>query len=213
LFRARKKLPLARPEGLLVEQVEDETVIYDLETKEAHCLKPLAAVVFAKSDGQTTVERIAGLAQQKLGRTVTEANVLEAITQLEACGLFETSPILVRDGLSRRDVMRRFAYGGAAAAFTAPLITSIVAPVGAWAASGCPAGSACTSNSQCSSGHCCQNNPGKKCNIGCCVVGFNDCECGKVVTNKCSAVLAGNIQPPCVPCTSLCGNPGVNCSC
>ena len=40
-------LPLARAEGLLTEEVEAEIVVYDSESKQAHCLSPLAALVLA----------------------------------------------------------------------------------------------------------------------------------------------------------------------
>jgi hypothetical protein len=116
--------PLARSdEGLLVEPIGDETVIYDAESKEAHCLGPLAAVVFANCDGHTTIERLASLSAERLGEPVEVEDVLDALAQLEERELMAV-PVTPRGGdLSRRDLMRRSA-GVAAGA----LITTVVAP-------------------------------------------------------------------------------------
>jgi hypothetical protein len=207
----------ARSEGLLIERVDTEMVIYDLETKEAHCLKDLAAAVFEHSDGSRTLSAVTALVRERLGESIGEPEVAAAVEQLERAQLLEGAPLIdVSDAsspqaVSRREAMRKFAYGGAVAAFAAPLITSIAAPATAWAVSGCPAGSTCTKNTDCASGHCCQNNPGKNCNVGCCVNDLNDCNC---VNNTCTANVAGVINPPCSPCNSLCtAGGGVNCQC
>src|SRR5436305_9963595 len=89
--------PLARSEGLLVESVGDEIVVYDEETKEAHCLKALAATVFEYADGSRTTSDIAELAGRRLGTPVSEPNVSDAVAQLEHAGLLKV-PLLVRDG-------------------------------------------------------------------------------------------------------------------
>jgi len=123
----RKKLPVARDEGLLVEHVGDETVVYDNESKEAHCLSPLAAVVFAHCDGRTSVEKLATLAAERLGEPVDAPRVEDALVQLEERDLLAVPPAL-RGGLSRREMISRSAAAAGSAAFAAPLITSIVAP-------------------------------------------------------------------------------------
>ena len=67
--------PVARAEGLIVESVGEETVVYDVNTKEAHCLKPLAAAVFSYANGSNTTADIAELVAYRLGTPVTEADV------------------------------------------------------------------------------------------------------------------------------------------
>jgi hypothetical protein len=127
--RQHKSLPVARDEGLLVEHVGDETVVFDSESKEAHCLSALAAVVFAHCDGRTTVEEMARLASERLDEPVDSARVLDALAQLEERDLMEPRAPR-RIGLSRRSMLQRTAaLGGAVAA--SPLITSIVAPTSA----------------------------------------------------------------------------------
>jgi hypothetical protein len=176
--------PLARADGLLVEPVGEEIVVYDLDSKEAHCLKPFAAVVFTWADGTNTIADIAELASHRLRRAVAEVEVNDAIAQLEQRGLLDP-PVGDGDGLSRREAVQRLAAVAGAAAAT-PLIASVVAPTSAMAQTLIPTGNCCGSttagdncaggNPSCASGHCCQNTGGKSCNQCKCVGAKNDCE-------------------------------------
>jgi hypothetical protein len=220
-MRSRKtaiNFPAARAEGLLIERVGSETVVYDVETKEAHCLKGLAAVLFASADGKTAAEDLAKAAEKTLGEPVSFAQVQEAITELESCALLDT-PLVVRDGLSRRDLVRKAGYTGAALTAASPLITSILAPTSAMALnSTIPIGCAgCGKNKDCApppgdqDGHCCQSNQGKQCNQGCCVGHDNSCHACGCVGNTCNACTvtpteAGIPQCPCV-CGPTCPPP------
>ena len=51
--------PRARKQGLVVTELPDELLVYDLERHKAHCLNPTAALVFKHCDGRRTVEQIA----------------------------------------------------------------------------------------------------------------------------------------------------------
>lgn len=158
--------PFARSDELLVECVGDEIVAYDTESKEAHCLGPLAAAVFELCNGRRSVEQLAAAASQRLGEPVDAARVADALAQLEARRLLAASTS--RRGLSRRDMIRRSTAVGAAA-MAAPLVTSIVAPTAA---------SAVTAT--CGPFTCCPCGTG---DIGqpCCppdtVAGVNNCNC------------------------------------
>jgi hypothetical protein len=210
-MRSRKtaiSFPAARAEGLLIEQVGNETVVFDVETKEAHCLKGLASVVFTLADGTTSAEDLALAAGEKLSEPVSYAQVQEAITQLEACALLDT-PLLVRDGLSRRDLVKKAGYIGAAGAAASPLITSIMTPASALATdSSIPSGcSGCGQNQDCVSNHCCQGVPGKQCNQGCCVGKDNSCHFCGCTSGVCNCtVTPSDIDQPACPC--ICGTPG-----
>lgn len=116
-----RKFPAARKDHLVVELVGDETVIFDEVTTDAHCLSPLAAVVFEHCDGRTSVAEMAAAASERLGEPVDEALVQNALAQLDERRLLDGS---ARNGISRRDVMRRGALVGAAAV-AAPLISTI----------------------------------------------------------------------------------------
>src|SRR5947209_1952530 len=111
LRKSASPVPAARSEGLLVESVGEETVVYDIKTKEAHCLKPLAAFVFANADGKTSSEEMSDRASQALGQPVNAGEINDAIAQLRECELFD-EPLLVLDGngTSRREAIKRFAY-------------------------------------------------------------------------------------------------------
>src|SRR3954447_26788592 len=176
LTRARDTaaaVPAARSEGLLVQSVGEETVIYDREAKAAHCLKPLAAIVFGHSDGRTTVRELAKISTERLGETVGETDVADAVSQLDAFGLLQTVAIVSAGDdrpesdanvVSRREMMRRVGFAGAATVAATSLVTS-VAPSTALAASGIPTGcTGCGKNSDCILKHCCQDSPSKTCN-------------------------------------------------
>jgi hypothetical protein len=223
-MRSRKTaitFPAARADGLLIEHVGDETVVFDVDAKEAHCLKGLASVVFASADGKTSAEDLAAHAEKTLGTPVTYANLQEAISQLEACALLDT-PLLVRDGLSRRDLVKKAGYVGAAATVASPLITSLIAPSSALAASSIATGCAgCGKNPDCVSNHCCQSNAGKDCSQGCCVGANNSCHFCNCVGNTCQCTVtpaeAGITVCPCICGTAGCVNvpccPSVNLLC
>src|SRR3954451_5352160 len=205
-------VPAARSDGLLVQTLGDETVIYDAESKQAHCLKPLAAIVFDCSNGQATVGDIARVAEERLGHDVVDADVADAVGQLESVGLLQTA-LVVRAGnglvagngrgVSRREMLRRVGFAGAAAAVGTPLVTSITAP-NAFAGSGIPAGcTGCTQNKDCISDHCCQTTPGKSCNQTCCAGSRNSCH---VTSCRC-----GGTGAACVNRAGCTG--GVDCIC
>lgn len=203
--------PIARTEGLLVEAVGGDTVIYDLDTKQVHCLKELAGVVFALADGSRTAADLSELASYRLGHQVSETDVNDAVAQLEQTGLVNASPLLVRDGVSRRDALKTFAVAGAGAA----LITTIAAPTALAAGSSNIATGSCCGNSAtsncaglnptCASGHCCQNNGGKQCNQCKCVGAKNDCE----VLTKSQVDVVCTSNSGC-PTGYECINPGAN---
>ena len=133
--RAQSFPPAAREEGLLVEEVGDEKVVYDVETKEAHALSVLAAAVFAGSDGRRTLDDLATFAAERTGEPVSEDQVWDALIQLEERNLLKPPT----GGMSRRG----FAIKTAGVAMSVPLITSLAMPSIASAAS-CIIGRTCT---------------------------------------------------------------------
>lgn len=206
--RKHGSLPAARSDALLSEQVGDEIVVYDLQSKDVHCLSPLAAAVHAHCDGGTPIPRIAELAGERLGKPVSIDEVTVAVEQLEERALLEAPPLVLREGngVSRRDLMKKSAMVGAVA-FAAPLITSIAAPTAAMAASKIPSGcGGCGKNSDCTSNHCCQNNAGKQCNSGCCVNHDNSCHFCNCVGTVCNCTVDAADIPGGCPC--LCSDPG-----
>jgi hypothetical protein len=117
--------PLARTDGLVVEDFGDEVLIYDQTTDHAHCLTREAAMVWRVCDGRTSAPALANALD------LSNDKIAYAVEQLDAAGLLEAAPA---SGMTRREATVRMAkVGGAAAA--APLIFSIMAPTPALAAS------------------------------------------------------------------------------
>jgi hypothetical protein len=129
--------PVARSQRVLVEAVDNETVIYDLDTNVAHALKPLAAAVYTYADGKNNVEAIAELASYRLAEQITATQVTNAIAQLDALNLLETHELDVdAGGFSRRDALKVLAATGAGMA----LVSSVAAPAALAAGSQTDAG-------------------------------------------------------------------------
>ena len=130
----RDQTPKARTKGILVEELDDETLVYDLETHAAHCLNPAATLVWRRSDGHTTVRAMVPPLGE-VGLPEEEALVWMALSRLDEAGLVE--PVTLpgsKGGFSRKEVLRVL---GATAAMTLllPAVDSVVAPLAASAAS------------------------------------------------------------------------------
>jgi hypothetical protein len=136
--------PVARKSGLVVQEVPDEVLVYDLETNKAHCLNQSAAIIWKSCDGNTSISEIAKLVESQAGGKVTEDFVWLAIDQLSENNLLEGQIKSSYEGTSRREVIKKI---GLASVIAIPVIASLVAPQSALAASSC----ACTTNGQCNS--------------------------------------------------------------
>lgn len=149
-------MPKARKDRLIIKELPDETLVYDLDTDKAHCLNETASIVWKNCDGRKTVFEIT----ECLGKahaTLPPQNVVWlALEQLESFKLLDQtlkpSPF---GGMDRRKVLRTLG----ATAIGLPVIVSIIAPIAAEAQSGCtggnrPTGCPCSNNNQCQSNNC-----------------------------------------------------------
>lgn len=124
-------LPRARQDGLLVETVGEELLLYDQDSHIAHCLSPIAACVWRHCDSEHDVTELAELAG------ASEDLVADALSELREKDLVDPEPPLMQNtvpGVSRRQAIGRIARIGAAAA--APFVVSATAATPAMAASG-----------------------------------------------------------------------------
>src|SRR5689334_11354601 len=103
-------VPVARKQGLVVQEMPEEVLIYDLDTNKAHCLNQTAAFVWKSCDGKNTVETIAGLLGKEFAQKVNEDLVWLAIDQLSKESLLETEVKTTLSGISRRDVIKRIGF-------------------------------------------------------------------------------------------------------
>ena len=74
--------PTARRDRLIVRELENETLVYDQERDEAHCLNQTAALVWKHCDGRTTVDEIALRLGDELQQTVESRVVWLALARL-----------------------------------------------------------------------------------------------------------------------------------
>lgn len=148
--------PIARKSGLVVQEVPDEVLVYDLESNKAHCLNQSAALIWRSCDGNNSVSEIAKLVEAQAGGKVTEDFVWLAIDQLSENNLLEKQIASTFAGQSRREVIKKI---GLASMVAIPVIASLVAPQSALAAQSCncnnpgqcetPPNSACPSTTFC----------------------------------------------------------------
>jgi hypothetical protein len=147
--------PLARSDELVVEELDDELLVYDQKTDRAHCLSSEAARVWRRCDGQTRIDVLS--AELHLDSHTVD----RALDELAACELLETAAETA-GGSTRRELTVKVVRASAAAA-AAPLIISVAAPTPAMAAT--PAFCATFSSGNCGCGAgssgCCGS-------IGCC---------------------------------------------
>jgi hypothetical protein len=153
--------PLARKEKLIVEQMADEVLIYDLERHKAHCLNLTAAAVWQHCNGKNNVAQIARLVSRNLQATVSEEVVLLALNQLEKFHLLDDKhdSFFALPKVSRRDVMKRV---GVASIIALPVIFSVISPT-AFACTSCTPGQPCMTPSDCACPTCtgtCTGSPG-----------------------------------------------------
>jgi hypothetical protein len=182
--------PQAREEGLVLQELPDELLIYDLDRHWSHCLNRTAARIWRHCDGSRSVSELASGLLQELGTPVEEEAVWLVLHRLSRACLLQEK---VRrptgsNRATRRALLRRLgAVGGAA------LVSSIAVP-SAMAAGSNVAVVKCTAT-------CCT--PGSDSTKCCfCPDGFSTCvgDCGSSCNaTTCTGHCVGsNCTPTCV---------------
>jgi coenzyme PQQ synthesis protein D (PqqD) len=143
-------LPKMRAHDLVIDDLPDEVLVYDLESHKAHCLNRSAALVWRACDGKSSSGEIASRLTAELDSPFSEDLVLIALNQLEKLDLLEHEPAMPAHFavLSRRRMIRNL---GLAAAVAVPVVTSIVAPTAVQAATCVPSGNPCHPTKLCCS--------------------------------------------------------------
>jgi hypothetical protein len=160
---AKTGRPAARDADLVVEQLPEETLVYDCKRHRAYCLGPRAAWVWRQCDGRTTVEEIASRLARELHAPVGEEVIWVALRRLGRAHLLSGSPpvTLGTPLRSRREWIRKAAVIGGFS------MMSIVVPVASMAASCLPKHASCDPNGP---NKCCPScfcNPSRMC-VGSC---------------------------------------------
>ena len=131
--------PTARQTGLVIQEMPDEVLVYDLDSNKAHCLNQSAAFVWKSCDGNNSVADIVREFEKNTGGSVSEDFVWLAIDQLNENGLLKNNVAPRFQGQSRRQVLKTI---GLASMVALPVIASLVAPRSAMAAVSCNCSSA-----------------------------------------------------------------------
>lgn len=171
-----KQVAFARQDELVIQDLPDEVLIYDLKSHKAHCLNGTAAFIWKHCDGKTTAPEIAKLMEKEWSTAVSEEAVWFALDKLSKAELLQERITLpsAQAGMSRRSAVKRLGFG---ALLAVPVVMSIVTPAAAAAASvpvvcqscikksngitSCPTACAgisgtCFGNSGCGAGQACQ---------------------------------------------------------
>jgi hypothetical protein len=130
--------PRARTTQLLIEELDDELLVYDLAADRAHRLNATAAAVFRHADGTRTIEDLVDVLAGQVGVLADEDLVLITLDGLAEAKLVEDhAPRETKDArVSRRRFIQR-AGAVSAAAVALPVVHSIVAPSAAQAQTPC----------------------------------------------------------------------------
>ncbi len=133
--RTRAVMPRARTEELVVEELPEETLVYDLKRHTAHCLNGPAAVVWRHSDGRTSTTQLARILAEESELPQDEGIVRFALNRLQKAKLLEegTNIPTVAAGHSRRELVKRLAVGGLA--MLLPVVATMTSPTAAMAQS------------------------------------------------------------------------------
>lgn len=132
--------PRTVSQGLSIQQVGEETLIYDERRHLAFCLNRISSAVWKRCNGAQTVAQIAAALETELALPVSEDIVLFALAQFEKDSLLESganlpaevSPAILGE-ISRRNLMTKLGYG---AAMLLPVVAMIAAPTSAQAQMG-----------------------------------------------------------------------------
>lgn len=141
------QFPTARKTGLVVQEVPDEVLVYDLDTNKAHCLNATASTVWKSCNGTNSVSDIASILEKTSGSKVSDQMVWLAIDQLSENNLLESKIKADFAGQTRREVLKKL---GLATVVALPIVASLVAPKSALANLSC----ACSVNADCANRGC-----------------------------------------------------------
>jgi len=144
------RYPQSIREGLVVQDVSGERLVYDSARHRVHCLDPLAAAIWEACDGRKSLQTIAEQLTDQLGHLVTTEAVVLGVDRLAQARLLDSRA--AGPTRSRRELLRE-ARRGLGAALSLPVVATLVSPIPAEAASIIPAGSCGPTTA----GRCCKN--------------------------------------------------------
>lgn len=117
----------SRESDLVIQDFNNEVLIYDLKKNKALCLNETASIIWRLCDGEKSVAEISQIMSQQLKSPISEDFVWLALDQLKKENLLVNGESIkpTFDGLSRRQVIKKV---GLASMLALPLISSVIAP-------------------------------------------------------------------------------------
>ncbi|MDX6613931.1 MAG: hypothetical protein QOD75_3117 [Blastocatellia bacterium] len=147
------KMPQARQDRLVIQELPTEVLVYDLDRDKAHCLNQSSAFIWRQCDGQTTLAEARSRFEAQFKTAADDSMIWLALDQLDKFNLLD-GPVKRPAGLSRVSRRAVIQSMGLAAVVAVPLITSIVAPTVQAVNSCAKVGDPCQGNGNCCSGNC-----------------------------------------------------------
>jgi len=175
--------PQAREAGLVIEELDDELLVYDLERHKAHCLNSTAALVWRHCDGKTSAQSIASRIRNEAQIPMDDEVVWVALRRLGKANLLSEKvplPKAFQFGSTRRDLLKKLALVGGLS------VVTIISPTAAEAAT-----HACKTNVSCK--HICISDHNKTSLP--CPGGTADEENGKCCSNNVICAIVSNSSP------------------
>jgi hypothetical protein len=150
-------LPKARRKGIISKEVDSEVLVYDCDRDKAHCLNGLAAAIWKRCDGRTTVGEIGASLERELNASIDQQVVWLGLELLFRSRLLEKPAAWLPKNFRTSQMSRREAikHVGLGVAIALPTIVTITAPTPVQAAVSCGARcKACSTGAECCSGVC-----------------------------------------------------------
>lgn len=220
---ASKNNPQGREKDIVVQDLKNEVLIYDLSINKAFCLNETSAMVWNLCDGNNSVAEITRKVSVKLKYPVTDDLVWLALDQFKEDNLLADGKEMEIEygGLSRREVIKKVGF---ATMVALPLISAIIAPTSATAQSSPFAPMSRTVNQSCiSSTDCASSAPNcntfgtRRCCVGTgripsgnsansggvtscangCITRSSECCSGSITQNSCVGNSDGTFQTTC----------------
>lgn len=134
--------PCCRKDDIVMQNLDEEILIYDLKTNKAFCLNKTSALVWRECDGTKSLSEISEKLSIQFNTQINQGLIWLALEQLKKENLIESEVSLPSEykGKSRREIIKQIGFS---AAIVFPMISSLVAPHPINAAStACTAGAA-----------------------------------------------------------------------
>ena len=141
--------PKHRNENLLIQETNNETLVYDLSINKAYLLNETSAFIWQMCDGNRETSEITTALSKKFKQSADEDFVWLTIDLLKKEGLMaDAGKLPNKFTANRREAIKRI---GLTTMMALPLVTAITAPSAANAQSGavCVVGADCSSSAAC----------------------------------------------------------------